>query len=86
MQVSRRSLAGKRVDDLLARPPGAGFIGDVEMHDAASPVLEDDEHVEQAERRCGNHEEVDRRGTGQVDRAEPEDEEPVLLPVEASGG
>jgi hypothetical protein len=38
MQVARGGLVGERVDDLLARPPGAGGVGDVAVHDASSFV------------------------------------------------
>ena len=48
-------------------------VGDVAVHDASSLMREDDEHVQRAERGRGNHEEVDRRCTGQVVQARPLD-------------
>ncbi len=65
-QVPRRGLPWKRVPDLLRDPQRCGVRGYAEMHDAATLVVQDDEH-EQEPKRGGRHdEEIDRRQTADV--------------------
>src|SRR5207237_3127537 len=61
-----RRVVGEGLDNLL-RPPSRGSGGgDVERYDAAAGVEEDDEHVERADSRRGQDEEVERDKIGEA--------------------
>src|SRR2546427_5192792 len=59
-------VVGEGLDNLLRRPSRGRGVGHVEMYDSAAVMEEDYEHVEQAERRRGHDEEVDRDKIGDV--------------------
>ena len=54
----RRRVPRKRLYDLLSRPPRCRVLGDMEVHDPASVVGEDNQDEEYVEPNRWNHEEV----------------------------
>ncbi len=58
-QEPRRRFFGKRLDDLLSRPPSRRIRRNVEMDDRAAVMSEDHETEQDAKRRSRYREEVD---------------------------
>src|ERR1022692_163219 len=57
----RRRVLGESLDDLLGGPGRTGVLGDVEVKNAAAVVGQNEEDIQNAKRRRGNREEIDRR-------------------------
>mgnify|MGYP001819726022 CR=1 FL=1 len=62
-QIARRGIKWKRFHDLLGCPSGGGMLGHVKVHDFATVMTEDYEHIEHTKRGGRNGEEIHR---GQV--------------------
>ena len=60
-QIARRGIKWKRFHDLLGCPSGGGMLGHVEVHDFATVMTEDYEHIENT-KRGGRHGEEIHRG------------------------
>jgi len=60
------AIAGECLNHLLRRPFGCGIRRDIEVHDAAAVVGEDQEAVEQPECGGGHDEEIASDGLGHV--------------------
>ena len=58
-EVSRGSLPGERLHELLGRPLGGGGVGDVEVDDASPIMRQDHEDEQHLEHHRGHGEEVD---------------------------
>ena len=59
-EIARRSLPGKRLDDVLGGPLRRGMFSDVEMYDASALVRQHDEHKQDLEAGSGNGKEITR--------------------------
>jgi hypothetical protein len=59
-QVPRGTVVRERFPQLLGDPPCRRMLGDVPVDDVASPVLDHEQHVQQAKARRGHGEEVHR--------------------------
>src|SRR5215510_13066543 len=65
-QVTRHSVAGKCLHELLCRPPGSRVFRDVEMQNTSTVMRKDDENVQHTELQSRNSEEVDRNHLANV--------------------
>ena len=65
-QIPWRGLPWKRFPDLLRDPSRCGVRGYAEMHDAATLVVQDDEHEQEPKRSSRYDEEIDRRQTAHM--------------------